>query len=142
MPCNVGSSALVYSVVVSSYYWFSLVVSNTRCGTEPFLKMHSQVFDIPFKVYDLVSLQSSPSQVSPALLNLCLLSVTIPSTLGCSIAAETHLQHLLCMALGEYNSQKGQNLAILIDKAETMCNAAVGLQSLECLSTLEGAGCP
>ena len=30
VPCNVGSSALVYSVVVSSYYWFSLVVSNTR----------------------------------------------------------------------------------------------------------------
>ena len=30
VPCNVGSSTLVYSIVVSSYYWFSLVVSNTR----------------------------------------------------------------------------------------------------------------
>ncbi|KAK9834151.1 hypothetical protein WJX81_003220 [Elliptochloris bilobata] len=30
MPCNVGDSKLHYSIVVSTYYWFSLVVSNTR----------------------------------------------------------------------------------------------------------------
>lgn len=30
VPCNVGSTPLVYSIVVSSYYWFSMVVSNTR----------------------------------------------------------------------------------------------------------------
>jgi len=28
----VGDSKLKYSIVVSTYYWFSLVVSNTRCG--------------------------------------------------------------------------------------------------------------
>ena len=35
VPCNVGDSKLVYSIVVSTYYWFSLVVSNTRCGPAP-----------------------------------------------------------------------------------------------------------
>ena len=30
VPCNVGDSKLIYSVVVSSYYWFSMVVSNSR----------------------------------------------------------------------------------------------------------------
>ncbi|CAL8470266.1 g9808 [Coccomyxa elongata] len=30
VPCNVGDSNLRYDIVVSSYYWFSLVVSNTR----------------------------------------------------------------------------------------------------------------
>ena len=47
MPCNVGSSSLVYSIVVSSYYWFSLVVSNTRCAflrprTMPCDTLHTQ----------------------------------------------------------------------------------------------------
>ncbi len=32
VPCNVGDSNLRYDIVVSSYYWFSLVVSNTRCA--------------------------------------------------------------------------------------------------------------
>ncbi len=32
VPCNVGDSKLKYSIVVSTYYWFSLVVSNTRCA--------------------------------------------------------------------------------------------------------------
>lgn len=30
VPCNVGDTRLTYSIVVSSYYWFSMVVSNTR----------------------------------------------------------------------------------------------------------------
>nr|QOL01074.1 putative extracellular protein CSOL_007b [Pseudococcomyxa simplex] len=30
VPCNVADSSLRYDIVVSSYYWFSLVVSNTR----------------------------------------------------------------------------------------------------------------
>ena len=30
VPCNVGDTTLYYSIVVSSYYWFSMVVSNTR----------------------------------------------------------------------------------------------------------------
>ena len=46
MPCNVGSSALVYSVVVSSYYWFSLVVSNTRYGTDVSVIPHSYGLNI------------------------------------------------------------------------------------------------
>ncbi len=33
VPCNVADSPLRYDIVVSSYYWFSLVVSNTRCAT-------------------------------------------------------------------------------------------------------------
>lgn len=32
VPCNTGDSSLRYDIVVSSYYWFSLVVSNTRCA--------------------------------------------------------------------------------------------------------------
>ena len=32
VPCNVADSSLRYDIVVSSYYWFSLVVSNTRCA--------------------------------------------------------------------------------------------------------------
>jgi hypothetical protein len=31
IPCPTGDSSLRYDIVVSSYYWFSLVVSNTRC---------------------------------------------------------------------------------------------------------------
>ena len=31
VPCEVGDSKMHYSIVVSTYYWFSLVVSNTRC---------------------------------------------------------------------------------------------------------------
>ena len=37
VPCNVGDSKLKYSIVVSTYYWFSLVVSNTRCGSLSFM---------------------------------------------------------------------------------------------------------
>ena len=37
VPCEVGDSKLHYSIVVSTYYWFSLVVSNTRCA--PVLSM-------------------------------------------------------------------------------------------------------
>lgn len=32
VPCDVADSSLRYDIVVSSYYWFSLVVSNTRCS--------------------------------------------------------------------------------------------------------------
>lgn len=30
MPCPVGDSNIRYDIVVSSQYWFSLVISNTR----------------------------------------------------------------------------------------------------------------
>lgn len=30
VPCNVGSSKMRYDIVASSYYWFGLVVSNSR----------------------------------------------------------------------------------------------------------------
>ena len=30
MPCPVGDSNMRYDIVVSSQYWFSLVISNTR----------------------------------------------------------------------------------------------------------------
>ena len=35
VPCEVGDSKMHYSIVVSTYYWFSLVVSNTRCAPRP-----------------------------------------------------------------------------------------------------------
>lgn len=37
VPCEVGDSKLHYSIVVSTYYWFSLVVSNTRCAPRLFM---------------------------------------------------------------------------------------------------------
>ena len=30
VPCNVGDTKLEYTFVVKQYYWFELVVSNTR----------------------------------------------------------------------------------------------------------------
>ena len=30
VPCPVGDSTMRYDIVVSSYYWFSMIVSNTR----------------------------------------------------------------------------------------------------------------
>ena len=30
VPCNVGNTKFNYKIVVSSYYWFSMVISNTR----------------------------------------------------------------------------------------------------------------
>ena len=34
-PCPVGDSTMRYDIVVSSYYWFSMVVSNTRSAASP-----------------------------------------------------------------------------------------------------------
>ena len=30
VPCHTGDTPMHYSIVVSSYYWFSMVISNTR----------------------------------------------------------------------------------------------------------------
>ena len=33
MPCNVGDTKMRFDLVEKHYYWFTLVVSNTRSGT-------------------------------------------------------------------------------------------------------------
>lgn len=38
VPCHTGDTPMHYSIVVSSYYWFSMVVSNTRCGPRCFMQ--------------------------------------------------------------------------------------------------------
>lgn len=47
VPCNVADSSLRYDIVVSSYYWFSLVVSNTRCAAALFASLLPQLSHRP-----------------------------------------------------------------------------------------------
>ncbi len=48
VPCPVGDTNLRYDIVVSSQYWFSLVISNTRSAScNPCL--HLAISDGPFR---------------------------------------------------------------------------------------------
>ena len=46
VPCPVGNSTFRYDIVVSSQYWFSMVISNTRSAPVVLLGqlMHGRLF--------------------------------------------------------------------------------------------------
>lgn len=51
VPCNVGGTKLQYSFVVKHYYWFELVVSNTRIPiSQVSVKINGKWLDLPRSV--------------------------------------------------------------------------------------------
>ncbi len=40
VPCNVGDTKMRYDLVVKTYYWIAIVISNTRCACRQLLMHH------------------------------------------------------------------------------------------------------
>ena len=66
VPCNVGNTKLEYTFVVKQYYWFELVISNTRIPISAVsVKINGKWLDLRRSVtntwpYYRVSLSSHP----------------------------------------------------------------------------------
>ena len=92
VPCNVGNTKLEYTFVVKQYYWFELVISNTRIPISAVsVKINGKWLDLRRSVtntwpYYLVSLSSHPM-----LNSWCLAS--------CACQRGTHVRSVLLQAV-------------------------------------------